>query len=159
MTTTSLLRAACVPLLLLAPLGLASGSPGPATHIDDGRPTVVPVRLACGGKPNAGLGTLDAAVVDRPAPDRAVVEVHWRRGPRGGNAALEVMPPDGAWLVTGSEVVPLTPGLAEGTERFTLDFDRGRDLDLVVRLAVRTLRGDRSIETYVRLVSAPDSGT
>jgi hypothetical protein len=138
-------------LLLLVLASVLGGGCGDHAA-DDGHPAHGPGAGAF-VKPRSGVGSLEARVVERPAADRAVVEVSWRLAPETSDALLEAVCPEGAWLVEGALRRRLEPGLLAGTLRWTVGFEAGRTLDLALRLGARTARGRRSAETYVRLAS------
>ena len=113
------------------------------------------VERAVHGKPNAGVGWLEVAVVDRPSLDRAVVRAIWQRGSNAQNCRLVIHPGQGAFLMEGEAELELDPEADSGEVTWLIDFRTDRDLDAVVRLCAQTQRGAHSCEAYVPLARAP----
>lgn len=98
------------------------------------------------------LGTLTAAVTQRPAPDRVVLEARWGRGDVSGACLVEVLLPVGVLLVEGDARHALDPDAESGGRVWVLDVPQdGRELDAVVRYCVETVEGLRAMECAVRL--------
>jgi hypothetical protein len=142
--------------LLLGTLALLScaaltacGEPG----ADEPAPWTGPVVWQA-SKPSPTLGRIEAAVVERPSPDRATLEARWSAHPGLGTCELEIVLPEGVFLVEGESSTPLPEGALEGTARWLVEFPVGRDLDAVVRFCGHTPLGPRSADVAVRLVSA-----
>lgn len=142
------IRTSCFGLLLVA-LGACGGpSPeakSPASCVRDGS-----------GKPVPPIGRVELVVVDRPSHDRVVLEARWMRGERGWGREVELVLPEGAWLVEGQSSKALAPERAEGVLRWTVGFRTGEPLDAVVRLRARAGHGPCAREASVRLASGDD---
>ena len=102
-------------------------------------------------KPNPAVGSVRAAVVARPAPDRAVLEAHWENLVGGEACNLELVLPEGVILRTGTPFPPLAPDEAGGMATWEVEFPRGQPLDAVIRFCVDTPEGLRACEAAVRL--------
>lgn len=132
-------------LLLGLPLLVACGDAPEASR----GPAVFEPGVA--GKPHPDLGRITCAIVERPAPDRAVVEAEWVLGANATGCELVIELPDGAVLVEGERVAPVQAGQASGRTRWTVGFPTGEPLDAVVRLCGTVERGFRITEAYARL--------
>jgi hypothetical protein len=138
---------------LLAGLALSLLASGSALRAPAGAAAPSPARrhVDCAGKPLPAIGAVEARIVARPAPDRAVVEADWRRGPTGEGCCLTLVLPEGAFLVDGEGDVPMKPGEDRGTTTWQVQFPLGAPSDLVLRLYATTERGPCSRETALRL--------
>jgi len=126
----------------------------PGRSVVSSEPAAPGPRRGCQGKPQPPIGRVEASVVARPAPDRAIIEAHWKRGRCAGASALELVLPDGAWLVEGREIEALPPDLPGGVIRWRVGFREGEPLDAVLRLEGTTGAGSCSLETCVRLTGS-----
>ncbi|MDJ0973067.1 MAG: hypothetical protein QNJ98_01230 [Planctomycetota bacterium] len=105
------------------------------------------------GKPNPALGQIACAIVERPAPDRAVIEAEWSLGADVMGCEIVLELPEGAVLVDGERATAVQAGQTTGRTRWTVGFPTGRTLDAVVRLCGTTAGGFRITEAYARLGS------
>ncbi|MHC5010361.1 MAG: hypothetical protein ACYTG6_05335 [Planctomycetota bacterium] len=142
-------------LLCLLVTGCGRTDAPAESAFQDGRPTARRVGPGCQGKPGSAIGDVKAAVVDRPAADRAVIEAAWTRGVVGHDPELRLLLPQGAWLVRGDVPARSDASAAWGRARWEVAFETGRALDAVLRLEADTEDGRCSRETYVRLSAAP----
>ena len=130
--------------LLLAGLALAACGGAPA-------PAPAPVRWM-EAKPNPIVGSLRAAVVERPAPDRARLEATWGASALDGACLVDLGLPAGVLIVEGPERIELDREADPGRATWLLEFPRdGRELDVVVRYCVQTEDGVRAAQCAVRL--------
>jgi hypothetical protein len=119
---------------------------------------------ACGGEPRgpapirwvetkaqSPVGTLRAAVVERPARDRAWIEARWDARDHGSACELRLVLPDGVLRLEGDEVVPLAVEERQGMYRWLVEFPTGRPLDAVLRYCAALAEGMRVAELSVRL--------
>jgi hypothetical protein len=106
-------------------------------------------------KPGARIGSVRAAVVERPGPGRALIEARWENRSGGANCALELVVPDGVVVLEGERVVPLPFDDDAGAISWLVEFPSGRALDAVLRLCAESDDGMRATETSVRLTDAP----
>jgi hypothetical protein len=138
-----LLGSALALLLLFLGLGTVRG-PSPEAS--------VPTR-GCAGKPAPAVGAVEAVVVERPAPGRAVVEVRWQRGPRGDDPSVDLLLPEGAYLIRGQRLHSLSRSAGEGVLRYEVGYDPddGAPLDVVARLRAETGGRRSAREACVRL--------
>jgi len=102
-------------------------------------------------KPNPIVGSLRAAVVDRPGPDRAWIELQWDGRNHTEDCTVTIALPDGAILLEGDPERPLGVDEAVGTQRWLVEYPLGRPLDAVLRYCLPTEDGMRSSEVAVRL--------
>jgi hypothetical protein len=119
----------------------------------DAPPEAAAPRSGCRGKPSPPVGDVEVRVVERPAPGRAVVEVQWRRGPRGEAPAVDLGLPRGAYLVRGRAVQRLARDTDAGVLRYEIAYDDAEPLDVVARLRATAGGGGRTFarEACVRL--------
>ncbi len=103
------------------------------------------------GKPNAFVGSLDAAIVERPTRDRARIRATWRRAAGVEGCELQLHLPHGVLLLEGEAVHVLTPDELEGERTWLVAFPTGAVLDATVRLCGDAGRGVRICDSYVRL--------
>ena len=113
-------------------------------------PATAPVHWTS-SKPNPLVGSLQAAVVERPAPDRAWIEVRWDGRNHGDECAVTISLPEGALLLEGEPARPLGVDEAVGTHRWLVEFPLGRPLDAVLRYCAMTPDGMRACEAAIRL--------
>jgi len=106
-------------------------------------------------KPDAHVGRLRAAVIERPAPDRARIEARWENHSSATNCALDLIVPDGVVVLEGESHTPLATEDAAGTATWLVEFPTGHAADAVLRFCAETEDGLRAAETSVRLVDAP----
>lgn len=135
-------------LLLFACLTLgvsACGSEAP-------EPTQVEWRES---KPVPRIGSVRAAVIERPGPGRARIEARWENRSEGATCALELVVPDGVVVLEGERVTPLPYDVTTGAVVWLVEFPSGRALDAVLRLCAEGDDGTRATETSVRLTDAP----
>jgi hypothetical protein len=137
-------------LLVSVPLAACGGpspdAPLPAVHWNE-------------SKHMSAVGQMRAAVVDRPAPDRAWIEAEWTARPHAaheaegapGACALEIALPEGVFLLEGDFRTPLASDEPSGSQRWLVGFPTGRALDAVLRYCVDTPQGPRAAEVAVRL--------
>lgn len=139
------MRRPLLALLLMLPLGLAAcGAPTPEPE---------PIRWMQ-AKPGRVVASLEAAVVERIAPDRIVLEARWTPGALDGACLVDLGLPAGVLIIEGAERIDLDPEADPGHARWVLEFPRdGRDLDAVVRYCVETAAGLRAAHVAVRLTS------
>jgi len=135
-------------LVALRPLGRPSGDVAP------GRPSGAAWRT----KPRPGVGRLSLEVVERPSTGRAVLEARWSLASGAGDAALDLLLPEGADLVEGERRTALPSGLREGTVRWAVEHATDGTLDVAARLAAGVGKTRRSLEAYARLVGAGIEG-
>lgn len=109
-------------------------------------------------KPGSRVGTLRAAIVERPARDRALIEVQWEARPHDAHAGrhhtaceLRLRLPEGAILLAGEEARPLASDEPVGRHEWLVEFPLGRPLDAVVAYCAETEAGPRAAEVAVRL--------
>ncbi len=140
-------------LLLLTCLALgATACGGEAPQTTAPQPTDIEWRES---KPGARIGSVRAAVIERPGPGRALIEARWENRSGGGGCALELVVPDGVVVLEGERVVPLPYDDDAGAASWLVEFPSGRDLDAVLRLCAEGEDGMRAAETSVRLTDAP----
>ena len=102
-------------------------------------------------KPGRVAARLEAAVTERPAPDRVRVDARWVAGTLEGACTLDIGLPAGVLIVEGEERLDLDAD-DPGSASWVLEFPRdGRDLDAVVRYCVDTPDGLRAAHVAVRL--------
>jgi len=106
-------------------------------------------------KPGSPVGQVRAAVVERPALDRARIEARWQGRGAAANCALELVLPAGVVILEGDRRADLGVGETAGDAAWLVSFPTGRTLDAVVRLCGQIDTGECSAETTVRLVDAP----
>lgn len=97
----------------------------------------------CAGKPAPAIGDVRLEVVERPAADRVVLEARWAAGPRGSGRRVELVLPDGAWLIEGRRRNAVRADARDGVIRWTIGYETGRPLDVVARL--RAQDGEREV--------------
>ena len=137
------MRIAILFLAALAPLLGACGAQEPAAP--------APVRWM-EAKPSPVIDSLQAAVVERPAPDRVVLEARWGASAINGACGVDLGLPAGVLIVEGEEQLIIDPRNDEHRARWVLEFPRdGRTLDAVVRYCVQTDEGMRAAQCAVRL--------
>jgi len=122
----------------------------PGCGADTPAPAPGPVQWIS-SKPNPQVGSVRAAVVERPAPDRAWIEVRWDGRHHGDECAVTITLPEGALLLEGEPTRPLGNDEAVGTHRWLVEFPLGRPLDAVLRYCAMTPDGMRACEAAVRL--------
>ena len=83
----------------------------------------------CSGKPSPPIGKIEVHVVDRLAPDRAVIEARWGRGRDGVEGAVELLLPAGAWILEGPTVVEAPGKGRDGVLRWVVEHRTGERLD------------------------------
>ncbi len=106
-------------------------------------------------KPNSHVGRIRAAVIERPAPDRALIEAHWENRSGSDNCAVELVVPEGVVLLSGERRMELPGEDASGSATWMVEFPSGRALDAVLRFCAQTDDGLRAAETTIRLINAP----
>lgn len=116
-----------------------------------GEPVAFVPEPGVSGKPVPELGTVAAAIVDRPATDRAVVEAEWTLEADAQGCEVVLQLPEGALLVAGEPVTAVAEGQRSGRIRWTVEFPSGAALDVVIRLCGTTAAGFRIAEAYARL--------
>jgi len=158
LSRTAALLAACGLAALFA-VG-AGAADRPRYAVRGGPPPVRSFQRNCAGKPLPRVGHVEVSVAERPAFDEVVLRADWRAGPllEDGPAWLDLVLPDGAWLVDGEMRVPLPEGLAAGASTWTVRFHADRTLDAAVRLAVETADRVQQREFYARLWEVPIVG-
>lgn len=134
-------------LLLALGIGLIGCGCGGEEQDESNRPAVRWTE----SKLNPLVGSLRAAVVDRPGPDRAWVEVQWDGRHHTEDCAVSIALPEGAILLEGDPERPLGVDEAVGVHRWLVEYPLGRPLDAVLRYCVPTADGMRSSEVAVRL--------
>lgn len=142
-----------VALLCAAALALASVA-GPGGRSPGARGGLPPSRAYardCAGKPQAHHGTVEVAVVDRPAADTAVVRADWTRRGTDLPTTLELLLPEGAVLLEGASWQALPGDLLAGACTFTVRFLTDRTSDVVVRLSAQQQGQSLTREAYARL--------
>lgn len=102
-------------------------------------------------KPSPFVDSLKAAVVERPAPDRARIEAHWSNDQLWPGCVIELVLPEGVIAVDGDERYEPYADEASGMTAWLVEFPLGRPLDAVVRYCVETPEGVRSAQCAVRL--------
>ena len=139
--------------LTMAPLWLAvacllvSACVGTSKGASEGPP---PVRWTS-AKPNTAVGSLEVAVVERTGPDRVRIEARWESRPGLSNCALQLVLPEGAFLLDGERLRPLSAEETTGVQRWHVQFPTGAPLDAVLRYCAETPEGLRATEVAVRL--------
>ena len=140
---------ALVPILLLAPLLTGCGG--------EDRAESVQARWSA-SKPGSRVGTVRAAVVERPSPDRALIEVQWEARLHAAHAGradmtceLRLLLPEGAFLLEGEAARSLASDEPLGRHHWLVQFPLGRPLDAVVTYCAETEVGPRAAEVAVRL--------
>jgi len=103
------------------------------------------------GKPNAAVGALEIAIVERPSSDRARVRATWRSADGVAGCELQLRLPDGAVMIEGERSYALGPDEREGVREWLVEFPTGMVLDATVRLCGDAGAGLRLCESYVRL--------
>ncbi|MGI9556384.1 MAG: hypothetical protein ACR2N5_00420, partial [Solirubrobacterales bacterium] len=109
-------------VLALALLGLLAAC-GDAPPSEAAGTAATPVRWLA-SKPSSAVGRVRAAVVERPAPDRAWIEAEWVANPDAHDhewnhdCRLQIALPDGAFLLEGDTDVALDDLLASGQQRW-----------------------------------------
>ena len=141
-TTALTLLLAATPLLAASLVLSGCGS--------QSAPASAPVQWIS-SKPNPQVGSVRAAVVERPAPDRAWIEVRWDGRNHGDECAVTITLPEGVLLLEGEPTRPLGIDEAVGTHRWLVEFPLGRPLDAVLRYCAMTPEGMRACEAAVRL--------
>ena len=127
----------------------------PGLRVRGGPPPVRVIRSDCAGKPLPALGDVVLSVMDRPAPDRAVVRMDWTRGSLGEACRLQVVAPEGCWIADGYADVLLPAELTAGASTVTIAFPPDRTLDLVVRLCALVDGAAVTREWALRLWEVP----
>ena len=113
-------------------------------------------------KPASAVGRVRAAVVERPAPDRAWIEAHWEAhadahvAEANHDCRLRIDLPEGAWLVEGDTEIALDETLPGGSHRWLVSFPLGRPVDAVLRYCACTPQGERAAELAVRLTATDE---
>ncbi len=102
-------------------------------------------------KPNVMVGSLEVAIIERPARDRARIRATWRRAAGVDGCQLRMRLPTGAVLVEGEETYMLLPDEAAGVREWVVEFPTGAPLDATVRLCGDAGAGVRLCDSYVRL--------
>ncbi len=102
-------------------------------------------------KRGAAIGRVRAAVVERPAPDRALIEARWENRSGAENCALELVVPEGVVVLEGERRMPISPEETAGAATWLVEFPTGREADAVLRFCAETEDGLRAAETSVRL--------
>jgi hypothetical protein len=105
----------------------------------------------CQGKPAPPIGDVTLQLVQRLAPDRVVLEARWARGRDATEGSIELLLPDGAWLVAGSAARTRAEKARDGVCRWTVGHRVGETLDAVVRLRRDVGERRRAREACVRL--------
>jgi len=114
-------------------------------------------------KPGSRVGTVRAAVVERPSPDRALIEVQWEARLHAAHAGradltceLRILLPEGAFLLEGEAARSLASDEPLGRHHWLVQFPLGRPLDAVVTYCAETEAGPRAAEVAVRLTQDPN---
>jgi hypothetical protein len=102
-------------------------------------------------KPDARIGRVFAAVIERPAADRALISARWETRSAARSCALELLVPAGVVLLDGEQSRPIPMDETSGSVTWLVEFPTGRVLDAVLRLCAQTTDGLRAAETSVRL--------
>lgn len=105
----------------------------------------------CAGKPSPPIGEVTLRIVERLAPDRAVLEARWERGRDATEGAVELILPEGAWLLEGRAAPVRAEKGRAGVCRWTVEHRVGEPLDAVVRLRRDLGQRRRAREACVRL--------
>ena len=150
---TRLPTVCCTFVLLLVAAGCGGEAP-PA------QPT--PVRWQA-SKHLSAVGQVRAAVIERPAPDRAWIEAQWearahQEGLPPHDCALEIAVPEGVTVLEGEAAVALDGKEATGSYRWLVAFPLDRPLDAVLRYCAHTEAGPRAAEVAVRLGAEAEAG-
>lgn len=136
---------ALVTALLLAGCGEAVSTPAPSPGDWERH---------CAGKPAPPIGEVELVVVERLAPDRVVLEARWQPGRDATEGTVELVLPDGAWIVVGTEARVRAEKTRSGVRRWTVGHRVGEPLDAVVRLRRDANGRPRAREACVRLADA-----
>jgi hypothetical protein len=142
-----------VALLGVAALAALAAAPRPERPATPRAPSA-PLRRT---KPPSPVGALALSVVDRPAPDRALLEARWRSADVAAPHDLELVLPESAFLVEGEAWLPLPAGAPEGTATWLVGLPTGDAGDAVVRLHAPSVPstpddpGTAAVEAVVRL--------
>jgi len=121
----------------------------------DAVPARVDLPRDCGGKPSPPIGDVEVVIVERIAPDRVVLEARWGRGRDQVEGQVDLLLPEGAWIIEGPGREIRAAKGRDGVARWTVEHRRGEALDAVVRLRRDTQGHARAREACVRL-AAPD---
>lgn len=148
-------RPAPLAVTLLATAGLAllfaGGPPARSPRTRGGPAPVRTYARDCAGKPQAHHGTVEVAVVDRPAADTAVVRADWTRRATDLPTTLELLLPEGAVLLEGVPWQTLSGDALAGACTFSVRFLTDRTSDVVVRLSAVEQGQSLTREAYARL--------
>ena len=106
-------------------------------------------------KPDGRIGRLRAAIIERPAPDRALIEARWENHSGAANCALELVLPDGVVVLEGQARTAIPAEDTAGSATWLVEFPTGREADAVLRFCAETQDGMRAAETSVRLSDMP----
>lgn len=107
----------------------------------------------CHGKPSPPIGAVELRIVERLAPDRVVLEARWERGRDATEGTVELILPDGAWVLEGPELRTRAQKGRDGVRRWTVEHRVGEPLDAVARLRRDVGERHRAREACVRLES------
>jgi hypothetical protein len=141
-----------VPSLFLLALILPA-SAAPSTRPAPYMPPVY--QRDCRGKPAAAIGEVSLGILGRPAFDRVDLQATWRDADLGDARRLQLVLPEGAWIVSGPDVLDLDGLGPEGDVTWEVGFTPGPDLDVLVRLSAVTAAGPSATETAVCHCRAP----
>jgi hypothetical protein len=138
-----------LPALLLALAGLLAACGADAES--PAAPTPTTWQIDCAGKPSPPIGDVTLEVVERLGPDRVVVEARWTGAPEGVEGRVELILPEGAWVVQGPRLSERASTRKPGVRRWTIGHRIGERLDAVARLRADTSTRRRAREVCVRL--------
>lgn len=105
----------------------------------------------CHGKPSPPIGEVEVRIVERLAPDRVVLEARWKPGRDETDGTVELVLPEGAWLLDGPALRTRAEKGRDGVRRWTVEHRVGEPLDAVVRLRRDVGETRRAREACVRL--------
>jgi len=105
----------------------------------------------CQGKPSPPIGRVELRIAERLAPDRVVLEARWERGLDATEGSVELLLPEGAWLLDGPGARRRAEKGRDGVCRWTVEHRVGESLDAVVRLRRDAGSRRRAREACVRL--------
>lgn len=106
---------------------------------------------SCRGKPSPPIGDVEVRIVERLAPDRVVLEARWDGGRDATEGTVELVLPEGAWVLDGPASRLRAQKSRAGVCRWTVEHRTGEALDAVVRLRRDVGERHRAREACVRL--------
>lgn len=139
-------------VLVLAALVPAAILPaGSGGSVDPHAPRPGDWQRNCRGKPSPPIGDVELVIVERLSPDRLILEARWGKGRDETEGTVELVLPDGAWVLEGPDRHVRARKRTAGVSRWIVEHRVGEPLDAVARLRRDVGGRRRAREACVRL--------